>query len=187
MKNYEKPTIHNVAVIPGHPHYLIYDDGRVFSIRRGKFLKPFDCGNGHLLVDLDGEKLLVHRLVAQAFITNLDGFDCVHHIDGNPANNNVSNLLWISASEHSRMHMRGNTNRARPVMRLSDGAIFPSTYAASRAIGLNDEAVGLSIRRGCRCGGSYWTYDFDDDPYDLFEDEPNYEGRNIFEEEMNDD
>ncbi len=189
-KNYSTPTIHNVAVIPGHSMYLVYDDGRVFSIKSGKFLKPVDRGNRHLNVNLDGENIFVHRLVAQAFIPNPNGYDCVHHLNGDPTDNRVENLVWISRAEHQRIHARvsmiGNTNGAKPVMRMSDGAIFPSASAASRAIGKCENAVRASIFQRTRCDGSYWCYvETDDD--DIWEDDPNYEGHNIFEEEMNDD
>jgi len=38
-------------------------------------------------------------------------YDC-HHIDGNPLNNNLSNLEWKLASEHKSEHMRGENSPA---------------------------------------------------------------------------
>ena len=35
-----------------------------------------------------------HRLVALAFISNLEELPLVHHKDGNLLNNNVDNLVW---------------------------------------------------------------------------------------------
>ena len=42
----------------------------------------------------------VHRLVAEAFISKIEGKDHVNHIDGNRSNNHVSNLEWVSNHEN---------------------------------------------------------------------------------------
>lgn len=45
-------------------------------------------------------RYLVHRLVAQAFIPNLDAKPHVNHIDNNGTNNTASNLEWCTHSEN---------------------------------------------------------------------------------------
>lgn len=43
----------------------------------------------------------VHRLVAQAFIDKPKGKEFINHKDGNPQNNVVSNLEWVTAKENT--------------------------------------------------------------------------------------
>lgn len=44
----------------------------------------------------------VSRLLAEAFIPNPENKSMVFHIDGNPLNNDLDNLAWVTASERLR-------------------------------------------------------------------------------------
>jgi hypothetical protein len=59
---------------------------------------------GYKKVELskNGEKksLRVHRLVALAFIPTVEGKPFINHKDGDPHNNNVSNLEWCNQQEN---------------------------------------------------------------------------------------
>ena len=92
--------------------YLINENGDVKSVDRylpagkhesriykGKVKKVARANQyGHLKHQLwkDNklEQALVHRLVAENFIPNPNNYQCVLHIDHNPTNNHVSNLMW---------------------------------------------------------------------------------------------
>ena len=41
------------------------------------------------------KRLLVHRLVAETFVPNPNGFQFVNHIDSDLTNNKATNLEWI--------------------------------------------------------------------------------------------
>ena len=51
-------------------------------------------------VRINGRHYGVHRLVAQAFIDKPKGKEFINHKDGNPQNNVVSNLEWVTVKEN---------------------------------------------------------------------------------------
>jgi hypothetical protein len=92
--------------------YIVNADGSVFSKYSNKLLNTTDNGRGYFNVKLQypmeqtgGVKtyktLYVHRLVAEAFIPNPDNHQQVNHIDGNKANNSLSNLEWCTPLQNT--------------------------------------------------------------------------------------
>lgn len=73
-----------------------------------RILKPSKYSKGYLYVTItknDERKIKkIHRLVAEAFIPNPNGYDVVHHKDHNPSNNCVENLEWMNKEDHDKEH-----------------------------------------------------------------------------------
>lgn len=70
-------------------------------IEKQKLLKCWDH-NGYRRVALGRNNFwYVHRLVAIHFLDNPFALDQIDHIDGNRANNLVSNLRWVSPKENT--------------------------------------------------------------------------------------
>ncbi|QOH59937.1 hypothetical protein C6Y44_27920 (plasmid) [Rhodococcus rhodochrous] len=110
-------------------HYEVSTHGRVKSLTRTlphahsgtktypeTILSPAVAKKGHLQVglNLDGKRrtVLVHHLVAEAFLGERPEGLQVRHLDGNPANNHVTNLLWGTGGENNRDAVRHGTHYA---------------------------------------------------------------------------
>ncbi len=96
-------------IIPGfNEMYSVDSTGSVISHYKNITLKLTNNGRGYFNVKLMTQlkpvkkykTLYIHRLVAQAFIPNPENKPQVNHIDGNKANNDVSNLEWTTAKEN---------------------------------------------------------------------------------------
>ena len=103
--------------IENHPSYFISNFGRVFSKKSNKVMKNRVVSkNGYQQITLDNSQLLVHRLVAQAFIPNPDNLPCVNHKDENPGNNDFRNLEWCTYKYNSNY----GTNPSRHSKKMLD-------------------------------------------------------------------
>jgi hypothetical protein len=85
--------------IKDHPNYLIYSDGRVFSKKSNKFMKPF-CGENYKSVNLDKKTKKIHRLVAENYLKQETDLQEVDHINRNKHDNRVENLRWVTKKEN---------------------------------------------------------------------------------------
>ena len=94
--------------VKGFPDYLIYDDGRVYSKKRNKFLKQHLQGDkrNYYAVKLYNEvrktTIRVHRLVAEHYIPNPEKKPTVDHINRNTKDNRVENLRWATHKEQRK-------------------------------------------------------------------------------------
>lgn len=95
-------------VVSFEGRYLVSNLGRVFSKITKKVLKQNLHPNGYftLATKIGGRKgkavcFKVHRLVALAFLPNIENKPFVNHIDGVKTNNNVNNLEWCTAKENT--------------------------------------------------------------------------------------
>lgn len=89
--------------------FLISDQARIRRIvfnnyTHSEYKKPITMKNGYVYVqfwyDNRNHPIRLHRLVAQHFCPNLNGYDEVNHKDGNKLNNVADNLEWCSHSSN---------------------------------------------------------------------------------------
>lgn len=153
--------------IEGFPGYLITPNGEVIGRRLGKPMKPETIWSGYKRVSIFDESgqrrhVLVHRLVAEAFIPNPDNKRDVNHIDECKTNNAVSNLEWVTRSENCR-HGTANARRAekhrKKVRNVDTGEVFNSIGDAAKTIATGKCHIGgVCDGKHKTAGGYRWEY-----------------------------
>ena len=148
----------NWKPILGYSNYEVSDKGRIRSYamchKSYYVLKPNINKNINRvymrLTDDEGisRNLIVARLVAFAFV---DGYseerNTVNHKDGNPLNNNASNLEWMSQAENNQHAFSVIGRKASVRRRNYDKIIYDGKYefktnkALARFLGISDTQV----------------------------------------------
>ena len=156
--------------VEGYPEYEVSNFGRVKG--HGKIMKPYKQKLTYRTVDLykNGKRIargLVHRMVANAFIPNPDNKPEVNHIDGNPSNNRVDNLEWVTHYEnHLHAHRTGlipEKNRMKKVSAYTLDGRYVGTYIsaseASRQTGVRYQNIlDVCYKRHKTAGGYIWEF-----------------------------
>lgn len=125
-------------------------DGTVYG-RRGQERKLSIGIDGYYKISLYKDMKLytksVHRVIAELFIPNPNGYKMVSHIDGNKLNNRVDNLKWVSHNDKAYVF-----NTAKKVQKVdADGNIvcnYLSIGAAARDEGVSTVVMSNWIKRG---------------------------------------
>ena len=134
-----------------------------------------------LTIVVDGKHtrkgLLLHRLVAEAFIPNPEGKPCVNHLNGIKTDNQVSNLEWVTRSENDIHAFKSNLRKvnftwkgrlnsenpkSKPIQQLSlDGKplqVFPSMQEAKRQGFSQGNISSVIAGRRKSHGGYKWAF-----------------------------
>lgn len=88
----------NPLLVDGYKKYAVSTNGRVFSFRSNKYLKPVENPSGYLTYGYRLDSM--HRLVVKTFIGEIPKGYHVNHIDGDKKNNHISNLEIVTPREN---------------------------------------------------------------------------------------
>ena len=155
-------------------NYRIEKDGRIYSLRRNKYLIPKLNHDGYLRIQIwDKGKcsfVAIHRLVAQEYIPNPENKPFVNHINGNKRDNRVENLEWCTQKENIHHAFKtGLAHKQEPntgplckeilVYFPNDTqAIFPSTMEIERRLNIPHGVVSKYATTGKEYKGMYFRY-----------------------------
>ena len=112
-------------------------------------VKPNASGYLQVNVPIRNTTTLVHRLVAEAFIDNPQGYTEIDHLNRDKSDNSVTNLRWVTHSENMRnstMHKVRSSWQNIVATDLVTGEIYE--FSRSRDI------VPFSLSRGWGRGWS---------------------------------
>lgn len=90
--------------VKGFNDYSVSSTGRIRNDKTGTIRKLQVYAKDYYSVRLNYKNLLVHRLVAEAFIENPENKKIVDHINGDRKDNRVENLRWVTTRENLMGH-----------------------------------------------------------------------------------
>ena len=121
---------------------------------------------GYLCVNLTvkskAKHCAIHRLVAEAYISNPENKTDINHIDENKEHNYISNLEWISHKDncnHGTRNKRIAEKKSIPTYCEELDKVFPSAHEAGRQLGISNSHISDCCRGNRKtCGGYHWRY-----------------------------
>lgn len=168
--------------------YQVSTDGEVRSLDRkvktakgtrtykGKLLTPNIGTNGYYYVNLSSsgtsKTVYIHKLVADAFLSNPNSLSDVDHINGNKLDNRADNLQYLSHFDNASKSNKGKDRydkhlernpKAKNVVGVKDGKIIETIDCAKKLVdryGINYSTLKKSLQHNnCVINGINYYYE----------------------------
>lgn len=130
-------------------NYSVDELGNVYNDKFDRIMKGTTARNEYKSVQLSingkVKTMMVHRLVAEAFIPNPNNYPIVDHIDRNKMNNCIENLRWVTIEENNNNKDRNKIRNQKKVnhMEITDDfkeiPFCPSYYISKEGVLLNSK------------------------------------------------
>ncbi len=107
--------------------YAVYTDGCVWDIALGRWRVPDIDADGYRILSLGNKNCKLHRLMLMVFERAPEYGEQGRHLDGDPSNNEISNLAWGSGKANwadRRLHKREGAEWRRLLTNEQALAIF---------------------------------------------------------------
>lgn len=151
--------------------YQVSNLGRVkrfFKNGKENFLSGKKDKDGYIEVILSSNQrkkyYRLHRLVADAFVPNLENKPQINHKDRNKQNNYADNLEWVTCSENvSHTFSTGRKIHKRPIIQYTRNMDVVSIWDSIREAGRSLKICEHNINSCCHgrlatAGGYVWRY-----------------------------
>lgn len=133
--------------IPNFPGYFVSDGGVVASTRRrGSFwhiMKTWIDKDGYHLLKLSNEEgkrtKRIHHLVLETFVKNRpEGMEC-RHLNGDPSDNRIENLVWGTPVENAadkELHGKDTRGIKNGITKLTESQVIDIIQSKKKGIEL---------------------------------------------------
>ena len=149
--------------------------GNVINYKlKGKEIKSSFNNKGyvimHLHKDSKSKTFLIHRLVAETFISNPNNLLEVNHKDENKQNNKADNLEWCTRKENNNYGIQSKEGRRKTskfrMKKVAQYDCYGNLIKVFDGIRIAEEKTGIDNRNICSCckgkvktaGGYIWKY-----------------------------
>lgn len=169
IPNFENYQVNNLGDVRSLDKMIIRKNGRNY-LKKGKILAKEKCGD-YLRVSLfKNNKIihkLIHRLVAEAFIPNLNKLPEVNHKNENKKDNRVENLEWCTSKYNCNYGERNKKiikKRSKPINQYDlDGNFIKRWNNSNEAAKYFNKINGTHILKCCngtfkQMYGFKWRY-----------------------------